>query len=270
MTDELLAIVTMIVAADDEERCRGIVEQATARLDSAVQAVRPDADRPGRWNVLVHATDPRWLGDGSDDSYATVVTDVLARLGVPPGAVEVKAARPTAYAVLGTAESPVPAIEWTLVEAWDVDDHPGDDEPAELLGEGEELTEAELAELAGLLETRVWLVADLRGHDQQSAGQVVAGLAERLQESTDTATITGYQPLDGGLLRVALYLGGTRADPADAIDAVIQRIAAKTQTPPTEWTIDRTEPVGAVWTSRRGPERGITRIELRAGHTDAP
>ena len=255
MGNNLLAIVTMTVAARDETAAGAVVDEVTAHLRHTRQMLAADPRRPGRWTAVLHATDPGWSDDGSDDSLTAAVRAVLRRLRVAGAeTVEVSAARPTASAAL---HNPSAAVEWLLAEVWDNSDNSPEPESEELEGIGH-LDPADLAELAAMLDTHLWVQADLRLADPQTSGQYVADLTRRLG---DKAVLTGQQRLDGGLLRVLFHLGVTSTDPARAVHTAIGRLSGPA---PAGWVVDHGG-TSAVWTGEMA-RPGITRIEVRATH----
>jgi len=257
MGNNLLAIVTMTVAARDEAAAGAVVDEAAAQLRHTREMLAADPRRPGRWTAVLHATDPDWTDDGSDDSLAAAVRAVLRRLRFADAdTAEVSAARPTASAVL---DNPGEAVEWLLAEVWDNGQEAGvEPEQEELEGIGH-LDPADLAALAAMLDTHLWVQADLRLAEPQNSGRYVADLAERLGGK---AVLTGQQRLDGGLLRVLFHLGVTSTDPARAVNAAIGRLSGPEHA---GWVVDHGG-TSAVWTGDTA-RPGITRIEVRATHT---
>ncbi len=261
LTAFVTAVLRAVGDADARQACAQLAERLAGRIEHA------EEDTEDRWRVVVRVDRPEWVDGHSASAYERVIRTVLDEFGVPHDSAELAITPPTAHVVVPADHVSAlgPGIEWVLVEVWEA----GESQSAEvedLDGGGPDLDPPEIAELADAVSrTYVGVTADVRDHDEAAARELVQDVAERITGSGEALAITGLHEPGGGVVRIDIHLGGSDAEPEEAVATAIDRIAGLV--PKDGWEVTHDGPaVRAVWSDDRSRHtRGVVRLELVAG-----
>lgn len=259
--------IIVVVRAEDALQARRALSDLTDRLGAELDYVDDYSWKfPGCWKAGLSA--PTALsGDSTDMALAFVEQLGLGAVARPDGRGRVTVTDEDAVGRL------IPGGEWLYLEVWDGRRDQTAYEVEELVPEPADppLTEADLRELASLVEdlnaTKVVLIVDMMGEDGVGARDVakrIAALAGRDVVVAD-AEIEAREPegTPEGTIRVGVVLGSTRWEPEQAVRRAVASLGGDGWSEPlTTEGVTR-----AVWTAREQPERGLVRLEVRAGST---
>ncbi|WP_199441202.1 hypothetical protein [Umezawaea beigongshangensis] len=262
--DDLELLITVVVAAVDEQQARTACAPLVARVDGRVVRAGDCSDEePGCWSVTVSLTSRERATHNVAAALARAVRSFVRLLGEDFPTPRVACEPPTAWTVLDDPhllERAVPGAERLLVEAWAGGDPYGRRKRPEAT---EPNTEPEKAQQASPEQTtssrirlllRVDVVTDRSAGAEWQARAVASRVARR-------GTITRVAP-QGRALSVHLDLGSTADSPATALLNAVSSLG-RSGWSDVEWIDDEAR---VRWSADPVPDAGITGMELVAQH----
>jgi hypothetical protein len=262
--DDLELLITVVVAAVDEQQARTACAPLVARVGGRVVRAGDCSDEePGCWSVTVSLISPERATHNVAAALARAVRSFVRLLGEEFHASRVSCEPPAAWTVLDDPhllEQVVPGAERLLVEAWAGGDPHGrrtrpetpetDEEPERAQQSSPEQTTPSKIRLL----LRVDVATDRSAGAEWQARAVASRVARR-------GTITRVAPL-GRVLSVHLDLGPTVDSPASALLNAVSSLG-RSGWSDVEWIDDEAR---VRWSADPVPDAGITAMELVARH----
>lgn len=272
MDDHVELLVTVVLAADDDQTARSACRELMWQVDGrVVESADCSAEEPGCWSVTMRVPSEERATHNVAAPLARAVRQFVRGLGPDVAVPRVSCEPPTAWTVLDdpdTVTALVDGAERLLVEAWHGDDpYPGG--PTTMPAPEAGITpgpEPESPEPPVVSQTwvppeetdeqgcRLTLRVDVATSRAAGAEWQARALASRISRN---ATLTGITEQDG-VLSVLVDLGTVRTP---APQTVLTAVSALDRP---GWSALRWEGETAIttWTARPRPESGITELEL--------
>lgn len=276
MDDHVELLVTVVLAADEDQAARAACRELMWQVDGrVVESGDCSAEEPGCWSVTMRVPTEERASYNVAAPLARAVRQFVRSLGPDVTIPRVSCEPPTAWTVLedpDTVTALVPGAERLLVEAWYGDDpYPGAEsrvverEP----GVGPEIPADQKSqnrfppvdsqvwvppEQAGEEGCRLTLRVDVATSRAAGAEWQARALASRISRN---ATLTGITEHDG-VLSVLVDLGTVRTPAQQTVATAVSALDRP------GWSAVRLEGDTAIttWTARPRPESGITELEL--------
>ena len=256
MTDEdLELLITVVVAADDEQQARTACGDFVRRVGGRIaQASDCSDEEPGCWSVGITVPSAEKVTHSVAAALARAVRAFVRDLGDAFPTPHVACEPPTAWTVLDDPDllgTLVPGTERLLVEAWAGADPYGRDAVSPPAG----VPAAEkLAEPA----VRLFLRVDVATDHSAGAEWQARAVASRVARS---GTITRVVPI-GPLLSVHIDLGLSTGSPAGALLGAVASLGLPGWSDIT-WNGDTAT---IRWAATPPPHSGITALEVTVTH----
>ncbi|XVV04437.1 hypothetical protein ACQPW3_03190 [Actinosynnema sp. CA-248983] len=268
--EDLELLITVVVAADDEQQARTACAGLLRRVGGRVVAAGDCSDEePGCWSVTVSLVSGERATQNVAGALARAVRMFVRSLGDEFPMPRVACEPPTAWTVLEDQpqlDGLVPGAERLLIEAWaggDPQRRPGPAEPepeqpartAETAKNGVDAPVADVAPPVGG-GTRLLLRVDVAADRSAGAEWQARAVASRVVRS---GKITRVAP-HGHLLSVHVDLGSSVDSPTVALLDAVSSLG-RTGWTPVEWS---GETAITRWSATPVPKSGITAMELSA------
>ncbi|MBB5956462.1 hypothetical protein FHS29_003048 [Saccharothrix tamanrassetensis] len=253
--EDLELLITVVVAADDEQQARAACAGLVRRVDGRVVQTGDCSDEePGCWSVTVSRASGERATQNVAGALARAVRTFVRSLGDEFPVPRVACEPPTAWTVLEDQpqlDALVPGAERLLVEAWAGGDP-----------QRREVTEAEPAAADAEVRaepeagTRLLLRVDVATDRSAGAEWQARAVASRIVRS---GKITRVAP-HGHLLSVHVDLGSSVNSPSVALLDAVSSLG-RSGWAPVEWS---GESATTRWSAVPVPGAGITALELTA------
>ncbi|MFI9814069.1 hypothetical protein [Saccharothrix variisporea] len=256
--EDLELLITVVVAADDEQQARTACAGLLRRVGGRVVAAGDCSDEePGCWSVTVSLVSGERATQNVAGALARAVRMFVRSLGDDFPMPRVACEPPTAWTVLEDQpllDGIVPGAERLLIEAWAGGD-PQRRPETETAKNGEDRPVADVAAPVGG-GTRLLLRVDVAADRSAGAEWQARAVASRVARS---GKITRVAP-HGHLLSVHIDLGSSVDSPTVALQGAVSSLG-RTGWTPVEWS---GESAITRWSATPVPESGITALELSA------
>lgn len=281
MDDHVELLVTVVLAADDDQAARSACQELMWQVDGRiVESGDCSAEEPGCWSVTMRVPSEERAGYNIAAPLARAVRQFVRGLGPDVTVPRVSCEPPTAWTVLDDPETLpalVPGTERLLVEAWYGDDpYPGGESRAtesptiewEPQAGPEIPANPESQDQFPPVDSQVWVPPEQAGEQgcrltlrvdvatSRAAGAEwqARALASRISRN---ATLTGITEHDG-VLSVLVDLGTVRTPAPQTVRTAVAALDRP------GWSAVRREgdTASALWTASPRPESGITELEL--------
>ncbi|WP_309111881.1 hypothetical protein [Saccharothrix sp.] len=280
MGEDLELLITVVVAADDEQQARTACAGLLRRVGGRVVAAGDCSDEePGCWSVTVSLVSGERATQNVAGALARAVRMFVRSLGDEFPMPRVACEPPTAWTVLEdqpVLDGLVPGAERLLIEAWAGGDpqrrpepeqhepeqhEPGQPEPEQPARTGGTAKNGVDAPVAGVAPpvgggTRLLLRVDVAADRSAGAEWQARAVASRVARS---GKITRVAP-HGHLLSVHVDLGSSLDSPTVALLDAVSSLG-RTGWTPVEWS---GESAITRWSATPVPKSGITAMELSA------